>query len=181
VRSGGSAAAGHSAASAPKAHPASRLPGNSAMAPELPASGPALRYQHAGRQASVTPITTDTDFTSGKLSSQVTAAVIRYGAGFPKTSPNVSPTSQSGRTPAALPSEHEAMFGNLRVTVLRACVNRVAAGELVLLVDVARYNGTPATVIVTEAAAGPLGIWVVGTGCSASRSDVLAHTTAAAP
>ena len=44
-----------------------------------------------------------------------------------------------------------------------------------LLVDVARYQGAPATIIVTEAAGGPEQIWVVGTGCSASRSDVLHH------
>ena len=47
-----------------------------------------------------------------------------------------------------------------------------------LLVDVARYRGAPATVIVTRpAAGGPEQIWVVGDGCSASRSDLLHHAT----
>jgi hypothetical protein len=181
VRSGGSPPSG-TAASGRAARPATRAPGDGVMAPALPAAGPALRYQHAGRQASVTPITTDTDFTPAKLTSQVTAEVTRYGAGFSRTGPNVTLPGQSGRTPAAVPTEHSATFGNLKVSVLRACVNRIAAGQLVVLVDVARYNGTPGTVIVTEGAAtGPMGIWVVGAGCSASRSDVLAHTTAAAP
>lgn len=62
------------------------------------------------------------------------------------------------------------------------CVDRIAAGSLVLLVDVARYSGAPATIIVTEAAeTGPMQIWVVGTGCSASSSDVLQRAVVTAP
>jgi hypothetical protein len=56
----------------------------------------------------------------------------------------------------------------------------MAAGGLVLLVEVAHYRGVRATVIVTEvSAASPEQVWVVGMDCSGSRSDVLAHTVLA--
>jgi hypothetical protein len=75
-----------------------------------------------------------------------------------------------------VPSGGTQTFGNFSVANLDGCVNRIAAGNLVVLVDVARYQGSPAAVIVIEAAARPLEVWVVGTGCSASRSDTLTHT-----
>ena len=57
-------------------------------------------------------------------------------------------------------------------------MTRISAGALVLLVDVATYQGSPAALIVTELTArGPEQASVVGTGCSASRSDVLTRTT----
>src|SRR5260221_561100 len=85
-----------------------------------------------------------------------------------------------GRSPAAGPARQPATVGSLPLSTLEGCVNRIAAGELVLLVDVARYQGAPATVIVTEvSAASPEQVWVVGTGCSGSRSDVLAQVTVA--
>jgi hypothetical protein len=146
-----------------------------------PASGPVLQYQHSGHQDSITPVTTDTDFTPGRLRTQVAAAVARYGAKTTGTAPHTSPLS-GVISPAAAEKKPPARFGNIPMSLLQGCVNRMDAGELVLLVDVARYRGTPATVIVTEVTViGPEQIWVVGTGCSRSRTDVLAHATMAAP
>jgi hypothetical protein len=146
-----------------------------------PVSGPVLQYRHSGHQDSVTPVTTATNFTPDRLGTQAAAAVASYGAGGTKAVPNANPLS-GVRSPVPTPSERPPTFGNMPVSLLQGCVNRIAAGELVLLVDVARYRGTPATVIVTEVAViGPEQIWVVGTGCSGSRSDVLTHTTMATP
>jgi hypothetical protein len=48
----------------------------------------------------------------------------------------------------------------------------------VRLVDIGRYQGQRAIVIVVApAGGGPSRIWVVGTGCSASGSDVITETT----
>jgi hypothetical protein len=59
---------------------------------------------------------------------------------------------------------------------LSGCVSRIAAGRTVQLVDIARYRGAPATVIVTAAkGSAPAQVWVVGLRCSASASDILAH------
>ncbi len=177
LRGGGSPTSSGSAASEPAARPAGQSAGNGVMAPAAPVFGPVLRYRHAGRQQSVTPITTDTDFTPATLSSQATAAVTRYGSALTHAGPNAGPAS-----PEAAPGKRAAAFGNIALSALEGCVNRMAAGELVLLVDVARYRGAPATIIVTElAVTGPRQIWVVGRDCSGSRSDVLTHATATAP
>ena len=150
-------------------------------APHGPAFGPVLRYRHAGHQDSVTPVTTDTDFTPDRLGTQVAAAVASYGAGVTKTVPNTNPLS-GVQSPASEPARQATTFANIPLSLLQGCVNRINAQELVVLVDVARYRGTPATVIVTEVTViGPEQIWVVGTGCSASRSDVLTHATMTAP
>jgi hypothetical protein len=60
---------------------------------------------------------------------------------------------------------------------LRSCVTLVTGGVPPSLVDLARYQGRPATVIV-QAAAGrkPAQVWVVGPGCSASQRDLVTHT-----
>jgi hypothetical protein len=151
--------------------PASSSPANLHFAPALPVSGPALPYRHAGHQQSVTPITTDTDFTPSTMRSQVAAEVSRYGSSM--VTPG--PYARSAPSRSTAPSE-PATFGNIPVGLLDGCVNRMAAGELVLLVDIAYYQGAPATIIVTEVSAvSPEQVWVVGTGCSGSSSDLRAH------
>jgi hypothetical protein len=163
--------------------PAARSPGNGPMASALPVSGPALQYQRSGRRESITPITSSANFNPAGLSSQVTAEVRKYGAGFAKTGPNAQPSGQHGlASPATVPREQTGTFADIPLATLRGCVNRIAAGSLVLLVDVAHYRDAPATIIVTEAATtGPMQIWVVGTDCSASSSDVLQRATATTP
>jgi hypothetical protein len=159
--------------------------GSSAAAPAAPATagpsrtaagalatGPPLPYRHAGGEASITPVMTGTDFASATLSGQVAAQLTQHAHGGAVAGPN-APSATQG--PAAA-GGRSATFGHMAVTDLAGCVNRVAAGDLVLLVDVARYQGGPATVIVTQPSAGGAEqIWVVGPGCSASRSDVLQH------
>ena len=165
-----------SSAGSPAAAPA--VPGageQSHASASAPAAGPILTYRHAGGEASVTAVMTGTDFAPGQLSDQVSAQLTRHGPGSTGlAAPNATapPVTQG---PAAA-GRHPATFGPMAVTDLAGCVNRIAAGDLVLLVDVARYQGGPATVIVTQpSAGGPEQIWVVGPGCSASRSDVLRH------
>jgi hypothetical protein len=167
---------GSSAAGAPVHGSARQSSGNGIALPAAggSASRAVLRYQHAGQQDSVTPVRTDTNFTPGRLDTQVATAVAKYGAGVTN---NKLPSS-----PAAVPTQRATTFGSVPVSLLQGCVDRIDAGELVLLVDVARYRGEPATVIVTSVAViGPEQIWVVGTGCSGSSSDVLTHATMAAP
>jgi len=167
---GASSSRSHGAAAAPAA---GKAQGNGILAP---ARGPALEYRHGGRQVSIIPISTDTDFTPGKLSSQVTAQVARYGSRSAQAGPMSTPATSGTRSNAALPAGPTTTFGKVPVAALQGCVNRIAAGELVVLVEVARYQGSPATIIVTELSAGSPGqAWVVGSACSASVSDVLQH------
>jgi hypothetical protein len=181
-RGTGSASIG-SSASAPSSHSAARSPSSGLAAPAVgrPASRTVLRYRHSGHTDSITPVSTDMDFSQNRLGTEVAAVVASYGTAGAKAAPNTSPMS-GVHNPAPGPAERSATFGNVPVSQLQGCVNRIAAGEMVLLVDVARYRGTPATVIVTDVTVvGPEQIWVVGTGCSGSRSDMLTHATMAAP
>jgi hypothetical protein len=147
---------------------------NRAAAGSAPATrGPALRYSRAGQQASVTPVSADTNFTAGRLSAQVASAMTRYGSGGALQGPMAEPETHS----AQVPGQPAATFADRAVAALQACVNRIAAGDLVMLVEVARFQGSPATIIVTEVPGiTPRQVWVVGPGCSASRSDVLRHS-----
>ncbi len=167
----------NSSAAAPAVPGAS---GQSRPAAGAPVTGPALPYRHAGGEASITPVMTGTDFAPGNLGSQVAAQLARHGPGATVTGPNkAAPSVTHG---PAVVGGRSATFGHMAVRDLAGCVNRIAGGDLVLLVDVARYRGGPATVIVTQPPAGaPEQIWVVGPGCSASRSDVLQHATLTRP
>jgi hypothetical protein len=135
------------------------------------AVGPALPYRYAGQQHTVTAIASGTDYTSEQLGRQVSAEGTRYGAAGVHATP-MTPSAATG------PNAGSSALGKIPASMLAGCVNRIAAGERVLLVDVAHYQGAAATVIVTEgSASAPEQVWVVGTGCSGTRSDVLQHTT----
>jgi len=162
-----------SAASAPR----------TAAGPNAPATpvkrglGPELEYQRDGQQAQFTPIVTGTNYVPSQLTSQVQGTLTDYrkavaisGAG------KVVPHATSGLK--ATQSGEPSQIGAFRPGALEGCVTRISAGALVVLVDVASYQGSPAAVIVTEMAArGPEQVSVAGTGCSASSSDVLTRTT----
>jgi anti-sigma factor ChrR (cupin superfamily) len=160
VHAGGSSSP--SPSSAPRAAPAAGAPVS---------YGPPLSYEHSGQANSVKPITTNTDFTASKLTSEV-SGLSRYEQ-FPSAGPNhaVSPA-----VPTTGPT-----FRSIPVAAMSGCVNRIADGALVLLVDIGKFQGTPAWIIITDVSqTGPKQIWVVSTGCSASRSDILDHAVLAA-
>jgi hypothetical protein len=161
-------------ASVPSSSSASRqAPGITEPAAAAPSFGAALPYQHDGQRDSVIPITTDTDFTSGKLTRQVRDELTKAGQARASLAAPGEKSPQA--TPSAAAGPASKTFG-IPSAALDGCVNRIAAGALVLLVDVAKYQGTPATVIVTGVTAAiPEQVWVVGRGCSASHSDVLSH------
>ena len=127
--------------------------------------GPPLHYQRSGQSESVTPVTTNTDFTAGQLASQVSG--LTSHAASPASGPN-----RSASPP--LPRSSGPTFHSVPVTNMSGCVNRIAAGALVIWVDVARFQGTPALVILTQVSlTSPEHIWVVSTACSATSSDIL--------
>ncbi|HEX4657587.1 MAG TPA: zf-HC2 domain-containing protein [Streptosporangiaceae bacterium] len=174
---GGSSPSASQAGSAPhKATvmaPGAGAASGSRAAASQPANGPVLHYRHDGQEASVTPEKTTTDFTPANLRSQVSSDLSPPHSAFRAASPNAR---QNLPSPAGQPLT----LGGIPVSTLQDCVNRIAAGQQVLLVEVARYQGTPATVIVTSAQAGsPELVWVVGTGCSGTSNDLLTHVTLA--
>ncbi len=178
VRQLGSGQAGNTSSSVvagPGGAAAPRAAGPAAE-PDLraPAFGPSLRYGSPGQQASFVPVLTATDFSPAALDAQVSTALSQVSGAHAGTFGRSS-TSAGRSSPRPSPSAGS-RFGGIPLTELQACVTRIAAGHRVLLVDLARYQGRPATIIVT-APASPAArqAWVVGPACSGSRSDVLAH------
>jgi hypothetical protein len=147
----------HSAVARPGAAPMASGGGRG-----TPGYGPSVRYfDAAGHVATIRPVRTGTDYQRAQLAGQA-AAVLREINGTSARGTRASPDMTT------MPSAQSAR--------LSACVSRVAAGRTVLLVDIARFAGSPATVIVTAAqGASTEQAWVVGPGCSASGRDVLAH------
>jgi Putative zinc-finger len=169
----GASTTSSSSAGSSAAGPQVPAPAPASQSQGAPAAGPALQYQHAGGPASINAVMSGTDYTPGNLRGQVAAQLAGSGRSAATAGPNTAGPEQT-RSPAAVSGGRAATFGGIPVTSLAGCVNRIAAGGRVLLVDVARYQGEPATVIVTQpAGGGPEQIWVVGPGCSASRSDLL--------
>jgi hypothetical protein len=72
-----------------------------------------------------------------------------------------------------------ARIGGVSVSELAGCLYRVAAGRKVLLANVARYLGSPATIIVLQSltAADVFDVAIVGLSCSSSNPDVISTAT----
>lgn len=65
----------------------------------------------------------------------------------------------------------------LATQAVTGCVQGVAKGKRPVLVDIASYEGRPATVIVLPGTdASSLDVWVVGPSCSATNPAVITHT-----
>jgi hypothetical protein len=155
--------------------------GNSASSASSGAAGPAQLSPAygsrglptvAGGSADLAPLPTaklhltasGTDYQPGKLASQVTSVLSRQFLG---QDAGTSGTKQTTPSSASSGTEDQ----------LRACVTQITGGTPPRLVDQARYQGRPATIIVQAAASGqPQQVWVVGPACSAGHPDLIAHT-----
>ncbi|MGH3274855.1 MAG: hypothetical protein ACRDNZ_11130 [Streptosporangiaceae bacterium] len=144
------------------------------------AFGPLERYSYAGHAGHFTPVRTDTDYVAVRLGQQASAALVRVqGAAAGRLGGPGSPQVGSPRVGSPYPGREgpASEFSATALASLPGCVGRVAAGQAVLLVDLASFQGSPATIIVTAPPGSTVAsqVWVVGPGCSRSDSDVLAH------
>jgi len=144
----------------------SSTPSPTSARTNAPIAGPAGGMAGSAGLA-FTLVTSGTDFTPANLRSQVKRDLDRYGTGA-DTAPRALHSSASA-------AGQGAAVGGIPVQTLQGCVSRIADGRKVLLVEVARYEGRKATVIVTRAPGGTEQVWVVGTGCSSASSDLLTH------
>src|SRR5262249_60575999 len=104
-------------------------------------------------------ISSDTNYQPGQLEAQV-SAVLTQDRAHAAASQGPSPASASSLKPVP------------------KCVPHVTGGKRLLLVDVAKYQGRPATIIVTPGAThGTLRAQVVAGACTATTGRVLATTT----
>lgn len=146
------------------------------------AIGASVNYGHGAAARSIQTVTGATNFLPSKLVAQATAALHAAQMEGVRSGPPISnqfafsaaPTSSSG---LAKVTRNHVLAG----AHLAGCIGRFATpGVTVQLVDNARYQGRPATIIVTtERSGGAADVWVVGESCSASHSDLLDHVKVA--
>jgi hypothetical protein len=140
--------------------PAPATGGSRQMGPVTPAAGPAQLAPLSAAQLHV--IRSGTDYLPGQLARQVESVL-------------------AGRDAAGINMPARPAAGQVITAQLRACVTLITGGVPPRLVDVARYQGRPATVIVQAASAGaPQQVWVAGPRCSASQRDLIAQAELAA-
>ena len=130
-----------------------------------------MKYGHAGIYKTIRTVSSNTNFEPSKLSAQVVAAVgaarQRGAVGF--SGPAV-PAASAGANAT------DKTVGPSSTNALPGCLDRIVGNQTVLLVELARYTGRPATIIVTAASTTQSAqVWVVAPACSASHPDVLDH------
>jgi hypothetical protein len=148
--------------------PPSHGPVNSGASGGRVTYGPGVSYDHKGHTAAITAVRSSTDYRAATLAGQASSVIAAQHQ--LKTSPQANSAAPSATNQPFSPNTSTGTPAGLD-----ACVNRVATGRTVLLVDIARYDGKPATIIVTALSASQAEVFAVGSGCSASASDILAQ------
>ncbi|HTZ92382.1 MAG TPA: zf-HC2 domain-containing protein [Streptosporangiaceae bacterium] len=159
--------------------PSSALAGAAAPAQHL-SPGPYVTYGQPASLDTVRAVQSPTNFVAARLRVQAISALnTAETLGNLAAQPSASRAAHLTASAAAYPSMGgPAIAGpsaaGPRPSELAGCVRRIATGRTVLLIDIARYQGKPAAVIVTGATvASGAEAWVVGSSCSARTSDVL--------
>jgi len=125
-------------------------------------SGDKAHSTFAGPSASAAVVSSGTNYRTGQLKTQVEATLARVSGKVPNPVPALSPATGAA--------------------TLRSCLGRAVGSQRPRLVDTARYNGRPATIIVVPTAgAKTLRVTVVGPRCSARQTDLITTTIIPAP
>jgi hypothetical protein len=148
---------------------AAALPGSATSQLKL---GPRVQYGLPQAPKTIRMVSSNMNFHRSKLAAEAVAAVgaarARGAVGF--NSVRGTPATTSGAKTS------EKATAPLPASAMPGCLDRIAGGSTVLLVDMARYDGKPAIIIVTAASsAHKAQVWVVAPDCSASHPDVLDH------
>lgn len=142
-------------------------------------NGPVVSYQHAGHSQTIRSVRSGTNYKLGTLgpqAGQVLAAEHKTTSnGTMHASGSLSTFGSSSSASQPVPEAAPASS----TTKLQGCVGRIAAGRAVLLVDSAKYEGSPATIIMVNLTVSgrQTQVYAVGPGCSSSASDILAQQT----
>src|SRR5262249_4905242 len=132
-----------------------------------------LSYRRNGQTASTTAFTSTENFTPSNLAHEVRVQVTNSDRML--TEPSATNGSQGGAG-----DQTDNRFGGATSPGLEACLSRIAAGRQVVLADVARYLGKPATIIVfrpLSAGSAIFDVVVVALTCSASDSHIITQAT----
>lgn len=132
----------------------------------LPAFGPQRRLPYGTPQHTALALATGANYTPTNLESLVHRDLAKL-AEFAISAPHTPEPSAAGAT---------GLINGTSATRLAGCLADVDHGRQVLVADVARYLGRPATIIVLKpllAAASFFDVVVVGPGCSSTTPDII--------
>jgi hypothetical protein len=136
--------------------------------------GPKVQYGSAAGTKTVRTVYSAENFTAAELGTQALAAVRAANlAGATGAQPaRVKAPTASG----SLPTSGSVGGQAGSPASVASCLDAVVGSQPVQLVEVANYEGRPATIIVTApTTTHQAQVWVVGPACSASHPDVYAH------
>jgi hypothetical protein len=162
----------------------SRVPTSSSASPGPPptsqsmTAGPNVTYGSHGSQHTIHSVSSQMNFVPSQLRTQVLAAYheaqVKGEAGNVSLGGTSSPAASPLYGNAASAPEGSAAAGSGVGTRLAGCMMAIADGRSVLLLDLAKYEGSPAVIIVLGGT-GPSQAEVIVTanGCSATSPDVL--------
>jgi hypothetical protein len=169
--------------------PASSALANAVTPAQHLSPGPYVTYGQPASLDTIRAVRSPTNFVARNLRSQAisvlnAAEALGNLAAPPPASRHLQLTASAASPPsadravrgpaAAGPAAEDPAAEDPSPGQLAGCVRRIAPGRIVLLVDIARYQGKPAEVIVTGATvAGEAEAWVVGPSCSWTIRDVL--------
>jgi len=113
----------------------------------------------AGPDLAVLYLSTGTSYQPGRLRAQAANVLQRFAS-------RLSSSAKPGVT-----------HMNSQTATMDGCLRRVSGGRQPLVIDQATYQGRRVNVIIAPASgAAPGHVWVVGLGCSAAVSDIVAQS-----
>jgi hypothetical protein len=147
--------------------------------------GPTVQYGQASGTETVQTVRSSSNFTAADLGAQalgaVEAAKLQGANGAHPAAATPAATAAGGSAPtnsASSKSFRSNQAAPTSTSGLASCLDGLVGSQPVQLVEIAKFNGAPATIIVTkQTATRPAQVWAVGPDCSASHSDVKAHQT----
>jgi hypothetical protein len=173
---GGFAIASNVGGNAPAASSSGSVAAPSAQA-QMMTPGADVHYGEPTSTKSVQMVDSNTNFTKANFGAEADAAV--RGA---KLRGTLGGQANAGPAPTSRANSPNGASGSSApgVSQQASCLDGVAGNRTVLLMDQAKFDGKPATIIVTaQTAAHDSEVWAVGPSCSASHPDVLDHLTLA--
>jgi hypothetical protein len=150
--------------------PSSPLAGAAAPAQQM-SLGPDVTYGQPGSFDTVRAVESHTNFVAAHLRTEAISAVhaaeaLGAFAAQPSASTAAQLTGSTTDTTTGSPSPRQ----------LAGCIELVSPDRTILLIDIARYQGKPAAVIVTApTVVSEAEAWAISSSCSATTKDVLAH------
>ena len=131
--------------------------------------GPDVTYGQPGPLHTIRAVESHTNFVAAHLRSEAVSAVHTAEA---REAFAAQPSASTAALLTGIAADPAA--GGPSARRLAGCIGLIAPGQTVLLIDIGRYQGKPAAVIVTASTVvSEAEAWVVGSSCSGTTREVL--------